>query len=174
MLEIFAIPYLGVTGLIGWLIFAPFFRLHQSEPLSRSRVAISDLFAMSLPVGILLSLAKWMTPVSNLSLLTQVIGIIATLAFAATTLTVGLFLIPKTFEVTFLKRIAVVGIIAPFGILLTVAWIGILTWACIYSVMYLAPAMIAVAAITFGLRMLTLWVCEAEAAFLQRRHILEE
>jgi hypothetical protein len=85
------------------------------------------------------------------------------LLFAVIALTAGLFLVPKTFQVTFFKRMAVVGIIAPFGLLLTIGWIGFLIWASTYSIMYLAPSSIAIAAATSGLRILGVWVCQAES-----------
>ncbi|MFN3193777.1 MAG: hypothetical protein ACE361_24905 [Aureliella sp.] len=162
MLEIFALPYIGVTGLIGWAIFAPFFRFHASQPLTRAKLAIGDLLALSFQVSIVLSVAGWITPVSELSLTKKLLVVLAAFLYAAASLTAGLFLLPRALAVSFLQRMAVIGVIAPFGILLTVGWVVFLTWACMQSVMYFAPAMIAIAAVTQALRMLTLWVCPTE------------
>lgn len=89
--------------------------------------------------------------------------LIIALVFAAATLVSGLYLIPKTAEVTFLKRASVVGVIAPFGIIMIIGWIGFLTWAGFYSILYPIPTMILIAAITIGLRRLALWVCQPES-----------
>ncbi|MEM8913276.1 MAG: hypothetical protein AAGC97_16030 [Planctomycetota bacterium] len=160
MLEVFALPYFAVSGVIGWFIFAPFFRVDSSESLSRSSITISDLLAISIPVSVLFSAASWMMPVSIASPWVQAIVIATAFGFAATALTAGLFLVPKTIEVTSLKRMTIVGIIAPFGILLMVGWIGFLIWACVVSIVYLAPSMIAIAAVTAGLRGLSRWACQ--------------
>ena len=162
MLEIFALPYFLISGLIGWAIFAPFFRINESESLSCANVTISDLLAISLPVSVIFLSANRMMPVSILSLSVQASVLVIAFVFAMATLTAGLFLVPKQFQVTFLKRMTIVGIIAPFGILLTIGWIGFLVYACVYSILYLAPSMVAIAAATSGLHLLGLWVCESE------------
>jgi hypothetical protein len=168
MLEIFALPYFAISAVIGWVIFQPFFRTEESESLSLTSITISDLLALSLPVGILFLSARWVMPDSILSLSVQAIVVAIALLFGAVALTVGLFLVPKKFQVTFLKRMAVVGIIAPFGILLTVGWIGLLIWAGTYSILYLVPSSIAIAAATSGLRMLGSWVCRAESQVVEK------
>ena len=162
MLEIFALPYIAISGVIGWLIFGQFFRSNDSDSLSRGNITTGDLLAIALPIGVLFSSARWVIPVEILSPLVQAIMVMLTLLFAATALVVALFLVPKRFPVTSIKRMTVVGVIAPFGILLTVGWIGFLIWACTYSISYLAPSSIAIAAATSGLRMLSFWVCQAE------------
>ena len=159
MLEVFALPYFAVSGVIGWAIFQPFFRSEDSD--SPASIATTDLLAIALPVSVFFLLAKLMMPVSILSLAVQAIVIVTALLFAAIALAVGLFLVAKTTQVTFPKRMLVVGVIAPFGILLTVGWIGLLIWPCAYSMLYLAPSSIAIAAATFGLRVLGSWVCHA-------------
>ena len=162
MLEIFALPYFVVSGVIGWAVFSPFFRVNDSDSLSCSSVTTSDLLAISLPISVVFVTANWMFPIDIPSLWVQALVIAIALAFAIIALTTGLFLVPKTFQITFLKRMAIVGVIAPSGILLTLCWIGLLVWACVYSILYLIPSMIAVALATIGLRMLGLWVCQAE------------
>ena len=168
MLEIFALPYFAVSGLIGWIIFAPFFRIEESESLSRANVTISDLLAISLPVSVLFASTRWIVPADVQSPVIQAIVVVGALLFALTALTVGLFLVPKKFQVTFMKRMATVGIIAPLGILLVVGWIGFLIWACTYSMLYLPPSMIALAAATAGLRVLGLWVCQEDTQVIER------
>lgn len=160
MLEIFAIPYIVVTGVIGWMIFEPFFRLDESQSLSRSRVTIGDLLACPLPIGVLLVFFRWVTPEDYLTLMVRVLAMLVAMLFAGAAWLAGLYLMPKTFDVPFLKRVVVVGIIAPFGILLTLGWIGFLVWVAFYSVIYVAPALVAIALSTLVLRMLTLWVCK--------------
>ena len=162
MLEIFALPYFVVSGAIGWAIFGPFFRVNESESLTCANVTISDLLAMSLPVSVVLLSAGWAMPVSISSPWVQAFVLATAFVYAATALTTSLFLVPKHFSITFLKRTAIVGVIVPFGMLLTVCWIGFLVWACLQSVFYLIPSMIAIAAGTAGLRVLGLWVCHAE------------
>lgn len=162
MLEIFAFPYFVVSGVIGWAIFAPFFRMSEFDSLSCAKVATSDLLAVSLPVGVVYLSANWSLPLSIQSPWVQAFVLTLALAFAATALITGLFLVPKEFPVTSAKRMAIVGIIAPFGVLLTIGWIGLPIWACLHSILYLLPSMIAIAAATFGLRLLGLWVCQAE------------
>lgn len=108
-------------------------------------------------------------PVSALSLPTQAIVVAIALLFAITALTVGLYLMPSTFPLTFLKRIVVVGVIAPFGMLLTIGWIGLLIWASTYSIVYLGPSLIAIVAATSGLCLLSFWVCQPEDLPVRRR-----
>lgn len=159
MLEIFGIPYLGVTGVIGWLIFAPFFQSHEAPLSFPTRVTISDLLTLPLTMGVFFSFAGWLVPLRTQSLLLQSSVMVIGLLFSVATLTLGLFLLPEN-NGTSLKRITVVGLIAPLGGLLTFAWVGFVVWVSTYSVMYLVPAMIVIAALTFGLRTLTLWVCK--------------
>ncbi|MEM6688804.1 MAG: hypothetical protein AAF664_05215 [Planctomycetota bacterium] len=173
MMEIFAIPYFAVSGVIGWVIFGPFFRILESESLSRANITVSDLLAVALPVGVLFGAARWVMPESFQSITVQVIVIAIAFAFAATALAAGLFLVPKGIPITFVKRIAVVGIIAPFGILLTIGWVGFLTWACVYSMLYLAPTTIVLAAAISGLRILGSWVCQDEASLPERTRASE-
>lgn len=158
MLEIFALPYFAVSGVIGWVIFQPFFRSEDTD--ARVSIATTDLLAIALPVSILFLLAKWMMPVSILSLAVQAVVVASALVFASATLAVGLFLVTRTTQVTFPKRLAVVGIIAPFGIFLTLGWVGLLIWPCVHSMMYLAPTSIAIAFAAYGLRLLGSWVCQ--------------
>jgi hypothetical protein len=107
-------------------------------------------------------------PVGILSLTVQAIMVAVALLFAVIALTAGLMLVPKTFQVTFFKRMTVVGIIAPFGILLTIGWIGFLIWAGAYSISYLVPLAIVIAAATSGLRILGFWVCRAESEAVEQ------
>ncbi|MEM6472277.1 MAG: hypothetical protein AAF802_22135 [Planctomycetota bacterium] len=163
MLEIFALPYFVVSGVIGWAVFGPFIRIEDSEALSRADIAISDLLAVSLPVGVVFASACWMMPVSILSVAVQAIVLFTALLFGVTALAVGLFLVPKKINVTFFKRMTVVGVIAPLGILLTVGWVGFPVWACLYSISYFVPSMFAIAAATMGLRFLGQWVCKTDS-----------
>ena len=167
MFEIFALPYFAISGVIGWAIFEPFFRTNDSDSLSPADITISDLLAATLPVSVLFSCARWMMPASVPSLFEQVIVVASALLFAVIALTAGLYLIPKKFQVTFFKRMAVVGIIAPFGLLLTIGWIGLLIWASAYSIVYLVPSSIAIAASTSVLRFLGFWVCQDESKVLE-------
>lgn len=161
MLEIFALPYFVVSGVIGWAIFTPFFRANDSE-LSSVSVAISDLLALPLPVSFVLLTSRWAIPAGSRSPMVQVFVLVSALVFAAMTLAASLFLVPQKFPISFLKRVITVGIIAPFGILLTIGWIGVLVWACVYSIVYLVPVMGLIALVTFGLRLLSLWACRPE------------
>ncbi|MEO1527416.1 MAG: hypothetical protein AAFX06_18455 [Planctomycetota bacterium] len=159
MLEIFALPYFVISGVIGWAIFAPFLRTDDSESLTCAKVTISDLLAMSLPVCVLVLSASWFMPSSIQSTLVQAIVLAIALLFAVSGVAASLYLVPKTFRVSFVKRMTLVGLIAPFGIVLTVGWIGFPVWACLQSISYLAPSMVGIGGATMGLRVLSLWVC---------------
>ncbi|MEM9366326.1 MAG: hypothetical protein AAGD07_10030 [Planctomycetota bacterium] len=159
MLEIFALPYFAVSGVIGWVIFEPFLRANDSETLSRASVVTTDLLAICLPVGVLLALARWGMPEGSVSPWLQLAVIAMALLFAMTALTTGLFLVPKKTPLPFIKRMTLVGIIAPSGILLMMGWIALLIYACFFSVVYFAPSSIAIALATLGLRVLSVWVC---------------
>lgn len=163
MLEIFAIPYFGFSGVIGWAIFEPFFRIEKTDSLSAAKLAISDLLAISVPVSIFFLGAQWIMPESIRSPYVQATVVTTAMLYAVTALTLGLFLIPKTIQVTFAERMAVVGVIAPFGIILTIGWIGFLIWASAYSILSLVPASIAIAAATAGLRFLGVWICRSDS-----------
>ena len=113
MLEIFALPYFAISGAIGWAIFEPFFRDVKYESLSPAKITTTDLLATFLPVSVIFSCARWMIPVSFLSASVQAMVVAIAWLFAVIALTAGLFLVPKTFQVTFIRRMAVVGIIAP-------------------------------------------------------------
>ena len=169
MLEIFALPYLAISGVIGWLIFQPFLPAHESESLLPAKIAITDLLAISLPISIVFSLARWIVPLGNMSRSMQATVAATALVVAIPWLTAGLFLVPKKFQISFFKRMAVMGIIAPFGVLLSVGWIGFVIWACTYSLLYIVPSTIAVATATLGLRFLGCWVCQADSNFVGDR-----
>ena len=163
MLEIFALPYFAITGVVGWAVFEPFFRADDTElSFSFAKIAITDLLAVCLPVGVLLTAARWMVPGTILSLPVQMIVLAIALLFAAIALIAGLFLVRRMIEITFLKRLAVVGVVAPFGILLTMGWVAFLVWSCTFSMSYIFPSSLAIAAATYGLRILSLWVCQIE------------
>ncbi|XZE56344.1 hypothetical protein SH139x_002448 [Planctomycetaceae bacterium SH139] len=169
MLEIFALPYFAITGVVGWAVFEPFFRADDTElSFSFAKIAIADLLAVCLPVGVLLSAARWMMPVTNLSLAAQTIVLAIALLFALFALLAGLFLVRRMIEITFLKRLAVVGIIAPFGILLTIGWVAFLVWSCSFSMSYAFPSSLAIAAATYGLRIVGLWVCQIETKVVEK------
>ena len=168
MLEIFALPYVAISGVIGWVIFEPFFRTDESKSLSPADTTTTDLLAIALPVSVLFLVARWILSESVLSLSVQAIVVAIALLFAGIALRAGLILVPKTFQVTFVKRMAVVGIIAPFGILLTIGWVGFLIWAAAYSITYLVPSSIGIAAATSGLRLLGVWVCQADSTVVER------
>lgn len=163
MLEIFALPYFVVSGVIAWAVFSPFFRTTDVDSLSCASVNISDLLAISLPVSIVFLSASWMMPGSIQAFTAQASVLAIAFVFAAIVLITSLYLVPKRFQVTSLKRMTIVGIITPFGLLLTIFWIGLLAWVCVYSILYLFPSMIAIAAATVGLRILGQWVCETDA-----------
>lgn len=168
MLEIFAFPYFVVSGVIGWSIFAPFVHVDVTGSLSRSKVTITDLLAVSFTVSMFVATACWMMPETIRTVWVQVLVLVMALLFAALALTAGLFLVPKSFQVTFLQRMAIVGVVAPSGILLTVGWIGLPVWACFQSISYFAPSMIVIAAATAGLRMVALWICRSDSSTKKR------
>jgi hypothetical protein len=169
MLEIFALPYFAITGVVGWAVFEPFFRADDTElSFSLAKIAITDLLAVCLPVGVLLTAARWMVPGATLSLPVQMIVLAIALLFAAIALIAGLFLLRRMIETTFIKRLAVVGIIAPFGVLLTMGWVVFLVWSCTFSMSYVFPSSLAIAAATYGLRILGLWVCQIETKAAER------
>ena len=169
MLEIFALPYLAISGVIGWLIFQPLLPTHESESLLPAKITITDLLAISLPISIAFSFARLIAPLGDMSGSMQATVAVTALLVAIPWLAAGLFLVPKTFQITFFKRVAIMGFIAPFGILLTVGWIGFLIWACAYSLLYSVPSTVAIAAATFGLRMLGLWVCQDNSKAVMER-----
>ena len=115
MLEIFAIPYLGISGVIGWLIFQPFLPAHQSESLLPAKITITDLLAISLPISIVFLFARVIAPLGDLSGSMQATVAVTALLVAIPWLAAGLFLVPKTFQVTFFKRVTIMGFIAPLG-----------------------------------------------------------
>lgn len=168
MLEIFALPYFVVSGVIGWVIFYPFFRHGDLEGLSVASIAITDLLAVAIPASVVFALTRWLVP-SNLLLqpFVQAIVVVVTVLYAVVALIAGLLLVPKTFQVTFLKRMTIVGIIAPFGLLLTIGWVWVLLWPCAYSMLYLPVSSIAIVATTAGLRTLAGWVCQADSDIVQ-------
>ena len=162
MLEIFALPYFAISGVIIWAVFGPFFQANESDSLSCASLTISDLLAMPLPVSVVILTANCLIPQSISSIAIQAIVLVVALTFAVISLTLGLMLVPKKFGLSFLKRIVIGGIIAPFGILLTIGWIGFLIWACVYSISYFVPSMILIAIATFGLHALSVWICQVE------------
>lgn len=159
MLEVFAIPYFAVSALIGWAIFAPFFKHADVDGLTRSRLLTVDLMAVFVPVGGLFAFVQWVMPTYGRQMAVQAVVIFGALALAAMSLMTGLFLVPNHRPISFAHRMIVVGIVAPAGLLLTFAWVAMLAWASTYSVMYLVPATIAIASATAGLRLVGLWVC---------------
>jgi hypothetical protein len=119
MLEIFALPYLAISGVIGWLIFQPLLPTHESESLLPAKITITDLLAISFPISVVFAFARCAIPFANMSRAMQATVAAGALLLAIPWLTAGLFLVPKTFQATFLKHMVVMGVIAPFGIILT-------------------------------------------------------
>ena len=159
MLEIFAVPYFAISGVIGWVIFEPFFRRGESESFTLVNITTTDLLAVTIPISLIFLCAGWILPENIMSLPIQLVVIATAMLFAVLALILGLFLLPDNASVSFFKRMAVVGIITPIGILLTLGWIGLLIWAGAHSMLYLAPSSIAIAAMCSGLRILGRWVC---------------
>lgn len=162
MLEIFAIPYFAISGVLGWAIFQPFFKNVRYESLSPASITTTDLLATVFPICVVLSCSRWAIPVDGLTLAVQLIVLASALVYAAFALALGLFLLPAKTQVSFSKRMVVVALIAPFGLLLTIGWIGLLIWAAVYSMVYLAPTAVTIVASTIGLRTLGHWVCESD------------
>ena len=160
MLEIFAFPYFVVSGVIGWLIFKPFFRSAEFEPLSPAKVTIADLMAISFPSGVLFAFTAWLMPPAMRSPSIQFMVVTFAMLFAVTSLWVGVLLAPSMFQNAFAKRMILVGVISPFGILLMIGWVGLLIWSGSYSILYLAPVSVAIAAMVTALRLLSVWVCQ--------------
>ena len=163
MLEVFAVPYLGVSAFIGWAVFAPFFRVTDDiESTSLARIATTDLLAITLPFGVLFAIAKWAMPERMESPTFQSIVLAASGIFVGIGLLGGLWVLPKSFPVNFLKRLAVIGIISPLGLTLTVGWIGLLMWAASHSMAWLVPSSAAIFIAVAALRTLSLWVCRPQ------------
>lgn len=163
VLEVFAVPYLGISAVIGWVIFEPFFRDgvvgSSADPPPPAGVAITDLMAVVVPLGVSFAWAGWAMPEAIRSPTVQAIVIGLMTLFAAAAWVLGLFLLPPASRGVFLKRMAVVGIISPLGIVMTVGWIGFILWAGGYSILALVPSTVGVAACSAGLRVLSVWVC---------------
>ena len=159
MLEIFAVPYLGVSAVIGWVVFEPFFRDGATEGPSAARVTITDLMAVTSTLGTSFAFIGWAMPEGIRSGSVQFAVIAVASLFATATFAMGLHLVPRASASSFLRRLTVVGVIAPFGASLTLGWIVLLMWAGWHSVLYLIPAAVAVAAMGGGLRALSIWVC---------------
>lgn len=159
MLEIFAFPYFVVSGVIGWLIYKPFFRSAEVEPPSPTQITITDLLATSLPVGLVFSFSSWLVPHTRMTPYVQLAVISSGLLIALTSLVLGMFLTPRASNPTFAKRMVLVGFVGPFGVLLAIGWVGLLIWSGSYSILYLAPVSIGIAAATWALRCLSFWVC---------------
>ncbi len=164
MLEIFAVPYFAISGVIGWVIFEPFFRRGESESFTLVNITTTDLLAVTIPISLIFLCAGWILPENIMSLPIQLVVIATAMLFAVLALILGLFLLPDNASISFFKRMAVVGIITPIGILLTLGWIGLLIWAGAHSMLYLAPSSIAIAAMCSGLRILGRWVCRVGTA----------
>lgn len=178
MLEIFAFPYFVVSGVIGWIIYKPFFRSVEFEPLSPTKLTVTDLLATSLPVGLVFSFSNWLVPHTRMTPYVQLAVISSGLLIALTSLAIGMFLTPRTTNPTFAKRMVLVGVVGPFGVLLAIGWVGLLIWSGSYSILYLAPVSIGIAAATWALRCLSLWVCASsgttEETVMQSKSMLKQ
>ena len=160
MLEIFAVPYLGVSAFIGWAVFGPFFRATDDiESTSMARVATTDLLAIPLPFAVMFQIAESTMPERMDTFLFQGIVLAVSAMFAAAVLGTGLWILPKSFPVNFPKRLTVIGVIAPLGLTLTIGWVGFLLWAGSHSMTWLIPSSAAIVLAIVGLRFLSLWIC---------------
>ena len=178
MLEIFAFPYFVVSGVIGWLIYKPFFHSVEFEPLSPTKITITDLLATSFPVGIVFSFSNWLVPPSRMTPYVQLAVITSGFLILLISLAVGLFLTPRTSNPTFAKRLMLVGVVGPFGVLLAIGWVGLLIWSGSYSIMYLAPVSFGIGAATWALRCLSLWMCASsnttDKSVIQDKNMLKK
>ena len=164
MFEIFVVPYMVISGVIGFAVFEPFFRFDNFETLSLSKLTIGDLLAIIFPIGVLFAIARWTIPEDVGSISIQLMVVAVVLLFAMIALVAGLFLIPDDRPLDLPKRMAIVGVVTPFGILLTLGWIGLLAWAGVYSTVYLVPCVLAIAVATSVLRVLAMWSCRNSPA----------
>ena len=94
-MEIFALPYIAVSGVIGWVIFQPLLPSDDSESLTPAKLAITDLLAISLPVGVLFAFATWTMPENILSVYVQAIVVAIVLLFIIKPLRFLYYLINK-------------------------------------------------------------------------------
>ena len=115
MLEIFAFPYFVVSGVIGWIIYKPFFRSVEFEPLSPDQ-AHRNRSSRHLATGWtcflvfqLVSAARKNDPLRSIG--SDFIGSL----IALTSLAIGMFLTPRTSNPTFAKRMVLVGVVGPLA-----------------------------------------------------------
>jgi hypothetical protein len=159
-MEIIILPYMAVSFLIGWTIFAPFASVDDLHRLTFSRFEISDLFAIFLPLSVMLVMLKWAIPISSLSIPALTAVSVVVLGMVIAVFAVGLFLLAKLQQTTSMRRIAVIGVLVPVGALLTFAWVVLPLWAYTHSILFAIPATLVVLPITLALRGLSSWVCQ--------------
>ena len=156
---VLVLPYMAISFVIGWAIFAPFAKLENLRDWTFSRIELSDLFATFLPLSLLFAAASWTVPPEWFSFTAWLLTIGSFIILAACGLAAGLFLLAKIEPTSVPKRMALIGLVVPIGSFLTLAWMVIPTVALNYSALYAIPATLAIIPIAWGLRKLGRWAC---------------
>lgn len=161
-MEIIVLPYMAISFMIGWAIFAPFAEIDNLDRWSFARIETSDLLATFLPISFLLAAITWLLQSETVPWIFVVAIAAMIFLFTLLALIAGLFLLAKLDHPTSIKRMAIIGLIIPLGSFLTFAWIAVPLTAFAASVLYSIPAALAILPITLCLRAMSHWVCRSE------------
>lgn len=160
-MEIIVLPYMAISLLVGWAIFAPFAAIDEFERWSFSKVETSDLLTIILATSFLLAATNWLRQAIEIPWFILATIFASIILFVTFTFFTGLFLLAKLEGTPSIKRAAIIGIIIPFGSVLTFGWIALPMLAFTGSGTYSILATLVTVVLTVGLRAMSNWVCSA-------------
>lgn len=159
-MELIVLPYMAISLLIGWTVFAPFAEIEELDEWTFAKIEISDILAIFLPICAILALSTWLFQATSTSFITMTLIAVTILLFILFAFVTGLFLLAKMDKPPASKRMATIGIIIPLGTVLSLAWIIFPMLAFAGAGFFALPATLALIPITLMLRVMSAWVCK--------------
>ena len=144
--------YVASVVAVGYLIFSPFKTIAKSKPTTGSRIQLTDLLAIFLPLQMGLAFVKYLDlRSSDNTVFSVIVMLIAAIAWFY-----GLRLLWRTSVRNWLKRIVLLGVVMPLGFVLSVGAMVIIFMT--NSIEEIVFRTLLVVALVGGSRALGIWV----------------
>jgi hypothetical protein len=160
-MEIIVLPFMSISLVIAWAVFAPFASIPEMDDWTFAKVQLCDLLAIFVPFGILLMCIMRMGLGQRGDLVSGFV-FAASFGFTLFSFFSGLFVIAKMASPATLDRVLIIGFIIPVGSFLSLAWVVVPALVFSSYAMYSMPVAIAIVPVVFLLRQLSNWVCRQE------------
>ena len=161
-MEIIVLPFMTISFVIAWAIFAPFASIHGMDSWTFAKIQISDLLVFFAPVCAQFALANWLIELRSASTLEFCFVVGSIFLFSTATFFSGLFVIAKMGNVPTRKRIVIVGIVIPLGTFICIGWVIVPLLAFTEYVFYSIPITLVIIPVVLFLRRLAEWSCSPD------------